>query len=129
MASKTTARKPAAARKAAAGKPAAQAAAAEKSGEPRSITWRGLNLTLPATLPGTLYFDLAALEDESASLAAQMRLLTGLIGDDQLRQVRDKVAADGIGFDEVADAIVELMDDVLGAYGLDQGEADASPGS
>jgi hypothetical protein len=118
----TEPKKPAAAKKAA-------AAAAETSPQPKTVQFRGLVLELPPVLSGSLYFDFAELEDDSANIGAQVRLLKSRLGDEQVRTVRDKIAADGVPFDEVEDAVVGLFDAALDAYGVGMGESSASADS
>jgi hypothetical protein len=107
----------------------AAAAVAETKDEPRTVDFRGLTITLPAVLPGTLYFDMAALEDDSDSPAAVINLLGSLVGPDQIRAVREKVAEENIPFSEVETALWELFNAVLGAHAVTPGESPASDGS
>lgn len=114
--------------KAAARKKAA-AAAAERDAQDRTIDFRGQTLTLPAVLPGTLYFDLGELADDEADIGTQVRLLTSLLGEDQVRLVRRKVADDEIPLDDMAQVLSDLFEDAFSAYGMGAGEPSASPAS
>ena len=107
----TTARKPTAARSKAA------AARAEKKPEAKTVEWRGLTLTLPSVLPGTLYFDFAELQEDSNDVGAQVRL------------VRAKIAEDEIPFDQMDDVLVDLFNVAFDAYGIGMGESSASASS
>jgi hypothetical protein len=105
------------------------AARAEKTGAPKTIDFRGLELALPDVLPGTVYFDLAALEENEGSAVAQVRLLRSLIGGDQLAAVRDKIGEDQVPLDKVDEVVIGLFNDIVGAYGSTEGESAASPAS
>lgn len=109
------------------GKGKAAAAAAEKTDELRTVDFRGLTLTIPAVLPGTLYFDMAALEDDSDSPATVINTLGSLIGPDQIRAVRGKVAEENIPFSEVDTVLWELFNTVLAP--MTPGESAASDAS
>lgn len=127
-AKKTTARKATPAKKATAAKSKAAAASQEAGGE-RSLDWRGLTFTLPATLPGTLIFDLAEVEKNPNALGPLIATLESLLGAEQLRQVRDLVASENIDMAGVADVLGDLVREVFGSYGMTEGESSASPGS
>lgn len=104
------------------------AARADKDG-PKRIDFRGVELELPDVLPGTLYFDFADLSDNEDDPGAQMRLLKSLIGDEQVATVRQKVADDGVSFDEIPTVIIGLFESALAAYGSTVPESSASPSS
>lgn len=107
------------------------AAARSEKGQdgPKRIDWRGLELELPEVLPGTLYFDFADLSENEDDPGAQLRLLKSMVGDDQVRQVRQKIADDGVTFDEIGDVLGDLFESVFAAYGSTVGESEASPTS
>jgi len=107
------------ARKAASSKGAA--ARAEKKPEPKVVDFRGLELRLPAKLPGTILFDLADLESGN-DLRGTMEFIKSLIGEGQYEAVRHKVAEDQIPLEEVDSVLLKLLEDILEASGLSQGE-------
>lgn len=99
----------------------AEASGAEAKGEAKTVDFRGLELEIPAKLPGTILFDLADVE-AGRDLQGTMEFLKSLIGQNQYQLVREKVAADGIGFDEVIDVIQKLIEDILEIAGISEGE-------
>ena len=106
------------------GKAAAKKAAAargEKAGKSKTIDFRGLELKLPAKLPGTLIFDLADIETGN-DLRGTMEFLKSLVGPEQYQAIRNKVAEEQISFDEVEKVLVGLLEDIVGTSGLDLGE-------
>lgn len=105
------------------------AAVAETNGHARTIDFRGTTLTLPKVLPGTLYFDLAELEDNGGDLSTQVRLLDSLIGTDQVKVVRAKIAEDRVPLDDMVQVISDLFDSAFAAYDVTPGESSASPSS
>jgi hypothetical protein len=111
---KTSAKKAAAPKKAA-------AARAEKKDETKAVDFRGLKLHLPAKLPGTILFDLADLEAGN-DLRGTMEFIKSLVGAGQYQAIRNKVAEDGIPLDEVDSVLLKLLEDILQASGLSQGE-------
>lgn len=109
--------------KRAAAKPKAAAALAEKKNDVKTFEFRGITLTLEhKVLPGTLYFDFAAIEKNQQSMTAQVELIRSLIGDDQLAVVRDKVAEDEIPLTDMDSVFAGLFDSALEAYGITSGE-------
>lgn len=119
----TPTRKPAAPRKGA-------AARAEKDATQQpTIDFRGETLTLPKVLPGTIYFDIAELQDNGNDLGLHIRLLTSFIGPDQVQVVRAKIAEDETPFDEVEGTLMEIIQAAFAAYGSASGESSASPES
>lgn len=106
-----------------------EAARGEKNDTPKTIDFRGLTLTLPPVLPGTLYFDFAELEDNQSSPAAQVRLLRSLVGDDQVVAIREKIAADNVPFDEVDEVVLGLFNDIVASFGVAEGDSEASADS
>lgn len=99
------------------------AARAEKKGQAKTVDFRGLKITLPTKIPGTLLWDINALaEGDADSLAGFIDLLTSLLGAEQSRAVRNKVRDDGLDLEETFTALEELMRGVFEASGLSQGE-------
>lgn len=99
----------------------AEAAQAETKGGSKAVDFRGLGLEIPAKLPGSILFDLADVE-AGRDLQGTMEFLKSLIGPGQYQLVREKVVADEIGFDEVIDVIQKLIEDILDAAGISEGE-------
>lgn len=115
-----------AAPKAKARKPAPKkgaAARSESKAKAKTVDFRGLKLTLPTKIPGTLLWDINALaEGDADSLAGFIDLLSSLLGAEQSRAVRNKVRDDGLDLEETFTALEELMRGVFEASGLSQGE-------
>lgn len=106
------------------------AARAEGNGKPPTFKHRGLTLKLPQkTLSSEVAYAFAELEGSKQQLFPFMQLVKTLIGEEQLDKVREKQAADGVGFDEVADDLIALVDNAFKAYGVGLGEASASSSS
>lgn len=107
---------------------AREAAAAQRETDPEPITfdWRGLTLELPPVAPLALAFDLASMD--TLSEAAIIRALGGVLGDAQFRALRNHLVALRIGLDDHA-AFMELVDGILGRFGITLGESPASAGS
>lgn len=109
------------------------AARAEKDAKPKpkSHKWKGLKLETPPDLPGTLMFDIAALQNfgDDVPIGPLVDLLETLVGPVQLRQIRAKVTEDQIPFEDMPELTLGLLNDLLGPYGLNLGEVEASAGS
>ena len=106
----------------------AQKAIAEMKDTPPVGDFRGVKLTLPAKLPATFIFDVAEMQadEDGTDLAVMHRLMVGLLGDDQWRAVRRKVADDGDSLDDITPLMEEMFGAVTGAYGVELGESEAS---
>lgn len=104
------------------------AATGEVDGTPKTVDWRGITFTLPPVLPGELIFDFAEIEDAEGT-GPLVRLLKSMLGDEQVAQIRGKIAEDHVPLSEVGEALSELMSLVFDAYGVSAGESPASPGS
>lgn len=100
----------------------------KKAGRP-TLEFRGITLELPETLPGSLYFDFADLADSGGDPAAELRCLRSLIGEEQVRRVREKIEQDGVTFDDLGPMMAKLFEDAFAAYGSTVGESAASPTS
>lgn len=103
--------------------PAAKAAGDEKTDQPKKIKWRKLELELPSKLPGTVYFDIFDLDAVRTEEAQKLSILRNVIGDDQFADVRNRIIEDEIPAEDVDDAIDELLEKVMGTYGLTQGNS------
>lgn len=101
--------------------PEAEAAQTEVTEESKSVEFRGVELSLPAKIPGALAFDLAALEDENTP-SALIRVLKGLLGDEQTKLVRSKIVDDEVSMEEIVVVMAELLDTIIDQYGTGTGE-------
>lgn len=113
------------------GKPTrAQAAKAiaEMKSKPRTGEFRGVKLTLPDQLPATFVFDIAEMQaDETGTdFAVVHRLMVSLLGDEQWRAMRRKIAEDGDSLDDITPLMEEMFGAVTDAYGVELGESEAS---
>lgn len=101
-----------------------RAARQEKAPETKTVEWKGIKLELPAEAPEGAFvrfeFD-RALSGGAQDMRPVMVLLLELLGEAQLSEARDKVETFG--------DINQLVDLVLGAYGLGPGESQASQDS
>jgi hypothetical protein len=64
-------------------------------------TAEAIELTLPPTLSGDLFWGLADLEESAVGAAALLRVLRSILGADQVEAVREKVIADGVTFQRI----------------------------
>ena len=101
------------------------AAVAEKKPEPKTVEVRGLELTLPDTLPATFAFDVAEMQQE-ATVFAVIRLLTTFLGSYQVVEIRGKVARGEVTDEELGDFLGEILEAIFEEFGLSLGEAEAS---
>lgn len=108
---------------------AADAAQAETSDEPKVYEWRGLELELPAKLPGDLAFAYADLEASGESMGSIVGIVRSLIGDENAQLVRHKIAEDGVALDEVNGVLAGLVNGAFALYGMAEGDSGASPTS
>lgn len=107
---------------------AAKAVAEIKDAEkPRTGSFRGVPLTLPPVLPASFAFDCMEIGEAEGSTMTDIRaIIVGLVGVDQWKQVRAKIAADGDAIDAVDAILEELIDSVTAPYGINLGESSAS---
>mgnify|MGYP006921357460 CR=1 FL=1 len=104
-----------------------QVAAGEKAGGPRVVEWRGTEFTVPAVLPADLAWAMADIESgDGSSVTPILSLLRSIIGTEQEQQLRDKLAADGVSFTDLPDALSELLSALFDAYGMAEGDSPAS---
>jgi hypothetical protein len=99
----------------------AEAAAAETKAEGKVIDFRGLKLTIADEPMGTILFDIADLEG-GREFTGSMEMIKSLLGPDQYKALRNKVAEDGLKLGEMEEALADLVGDILEASGLGQGE-------
>ena len=105
---------------------AADAAQAEAADETKVYEWRGIELELPAKLPGDLAFAYADLEASGESMGAIVSVVRSLVGEDNVRLVRNKIAEDGVALDEVNGVLAGLVNGAFALYGMAEGDSDAS---
>lgn len=98
------------------------------NGKAHTIEWRGITFLVPVKLPGSMVFDLAAIEDDR-ELSGVMGMLKRTLGAGPLRDVQAKLDEDDVSLEEVGDVLSELLENVLGHYGMSAGESAASPAS
>ena len=101
-------------RKAASSKGAA--ARSEVGKGKKKVSFRGLNLKIPAKAPGEVMFDIGAND--------VMGTLRTILGNDQLKMLREKVCEDGLSLDQTSDELVEFLttDIFADKYGIKSGE-------
>jgi hypothetical protein len=94
----------------------------EKAAQEKVIKWNGLSFTAPGQVPEEAFakFEFDQVEATNVNQPAY-RLVREILGAEQFREARDALT----GFDD----ITELLDAVTNAYGLGQGESEASPAS
>ena len=80
----------------------------------KKVSFRGLNLTIPAKAPGEVIF---AIGDNDV-----LELLHIILGRDQVQKVREKVREDGLKFDQASDELIDLVTDIFtNKYGVTAG--------
>jgi len=104
-------------------KGAAAVARSERDPKPKSYTWRGVKLTLPATLPGTLLWDFRGMEEDPVGF------LEAFIGHEQSLAVREKVLQEEISLEDMVDEFRKIIEGILRKYGMNLGESRASESS
>lgn len=93
---------------------------------PKPLEWRGLEFTLPVTLPASAAFDLAG----ASGAFGDIMFLASVLGPEQTRDLRAKLDADGVALDEEGtQELGGLVESVCEAFGLTAGESEASPAS
>jgi hypothetical protein len=94
--------------------------------EPKSIEWRGLKFTLPATLPATVGLDMADVEEAVQNIAPIRNMVRSFIGREQFAQVYAKLEEAGDDIDTLSDTLTELISACWEQYGTTLGESEAS---
>lgn len=108
------------------------AAVAEVEDEGRRGEFRGVTLQLPAKLPGTVAFDLGAMQnaqvkgDTMKMLGSMFRFIESVLGDEGLEAVRQKLADDGDSMDEVSSFVTDLVGAITSPYAVTPGESTPS---
>jgi hypothetical protein len=92
---------------------------AQKNGKGKTVEFRGLKLLLPPEAPGDLAF---AIEENEASAAVR-----AIFGDDQYTLIREKCKADELTLIQTFETLRDLLNDCFAAWGLTEGESQASP--
>ena len=112
-------------------KDTAAAAQKEGSGEPRSVTVRGLEFTLPDEIPFSVMLAnrklITAAEEESQGALnfALIDIAEAYVGPEQLQ----RFAAMELSAKEGGEAVEELLAEIRKEYGIGEGESSASSGS
>ncbi len=93
----------------------------------RSVTFHGLKVPVPTKIPGTLAFDLAALEetegdDNKSGFAELVKMLETLLGHEQVEKVKAQVASRGISLDDVTGELMGLIGKIIDAAGSSTGK-------
>lgn len=101
--------------------PKSGAASRAKKDQPKSVDFRGLDLKIPAKLPGTILFDIAEIE-AGRDLKGTMEFLRSLVGDGQYEAIKAKVAEEAISFPDVIDVLQGLVEEILDQAGIGLGE-------
>lgn len=90
-------------------------ARSEVNGKPKSITFRGLKLEVPAVAPGEILFDIGD-NDVTGTLRT-------VLGEEQMLKLREKVAADKLSLPEAVGQLTDLLDRLFrDTYGVSSGE-------
>jgi hypothetical protein len=105
------------------GKVAAAARAETAEPQPKTITFRDLELTVAAELPKTLLWDMAAAQQSDVFF---FQLVQSVISPEQLPEVRQLLAESD---DDPNDFAGELLQAVLVEHGMALGESSASQDS
>lgn len=123
----TAKRKPAAKRKPPARK---RAAAAVNDTASKTIEFHGIEITVPPTTEwdGDVLFVVADLE-QSETPGRMIGVLRMIIGDDQVAQVRARLADEKLNVGQTFDALNELFNLLFQEAGTTAGESPASPSS
>lgn len=99
-----------------------KSAPARKGGGAKTLKFRGVELKVPAKIPGTFGYDFGevqrlGMEGDPAVVGAVQQLLVSVFGEDELKKVRPKVK----GINDPWQ--IELLTALVGVDGLDWGEA------
>lgn len=104
-------------------------AVAENTPAPRIVKYRGLEISVPPSSEwgSEMYYLVGEWQDGDQSPRLTTRMLSEMIGDEQLALVRRKHAEDGVKFVEMELATVELFNAIFAEFGTSTGESEASP--
>jgi len=108
---------------------AATAAIAESDEDRVVIEFRGMELDLPPKLKESVVWRFGILRE--GDFQGNARLIESVIGAEQFARVLDKLDEDDVYLDVESGTspLIDLMNDALAAYGLSEGESEASTGS
>ena len=99
------------------------AARGEKKKTDRTVKFRGLDLSLPPALGSEVAFDYVELiEGEVAILPGSIRIVRSILGEEQWRSIRAKLASDGVEMEQLNEVLTELIKLVFGKYDLTAGK-------
>lgn len=106
-----------------------EAARAEKNGQPKEIEYRGVTLTLPPKLLGSVPFRVGVLRDDD--IIGASKLMQSILGEVEFQKVLDKMDEDGIDINDAdgLSEVGELIQKALAQYGMSPGESQASAAS
>lgn len=94
------------------------------NGKAKVVDFRGLALTLPATMPLSVSFDLAG---ASGSVFPDVIFLASILGPEQVTTLRRQLDADGVSLDPAGTEVLgKLVEEICASYGLGTGESAAS---
>lgn len=108
-------------------KPAAEIEAAKgeviEDDSIKTVEWQGLTFAIPPELPAVALLDQVEMET-SQNLTAMIRLLHTVLGVDQYHQARNRVVElSDKTMENQVENIVDLVNTVFNAYGVDEGES------
>jgi hypothetical protein len=86
------------------------------------VDFHGLKLPVPKKLPGTLAFDIAALDADGSGFSEVITLLESLVGEEGVAKVRAKIAEKSISLDKTAEELIKLVNEVIDTAGSSQGK-------
>lgn len=107
-------------------KKGAVAAREEKAPKPKSVKVWGLELKLPESLPATFMFDIAEMQENPDALTV-IRTLTSFLGREQVAEIRAKVARGEVSDEQFVEFLGDVLTACMEPFGMDLGEAEASP--
>lgn len=93
------------------------------SPQTKTLEWHGINVVLPDTLPAWWMFDV--FEAQAGDDVAMVRAIYDIVGPDNWQKCRTVAKELELGQDEFN----ELIQQVLGVYGMSEGEPSPSTGS
>jgi hypothetical protein len=94
----------------------------------KQIDWHGLGLTLPASLPAAMMFDMTEAEiegDDATGGSAAVHTVYKLLGKDQWRQAKRHADELNLSVEDFSD----FINQVYAAYGMGPGESSESSSS
>lgn len=92
---------------------------------PKTIEWRGVSFTLEHDeLPADIVWVLADIE--TGQIKPMIEFFDIILGADQVALVRQKLRDDQVTLQDAPDALGELLVQINEAYGMAEGDSDAS---